>query len=125
MTATAKITINLDIDGLGINVPPIKDTYIDSATPETALFIPNQTQETADVAEALNVGAIDTLKGVWIRAVDGDILVDTSFVSTFSSELKIREGQSQYFEPTGTVYICNSTEGEQVIFDMAAWGEQD
>ena len=123
MAARAEVTIAVSIDGLG-NGAEVKDTSQDTTAPDTLIHIPEMTQETADTEEALNVGAVDTIRGIMIRAIDGDIAVDTSFVTTFSSELLIREGQSQFFVPTGTVYIKNNTALETVKFEYIVFGTQ-
>lgn len=124
MAAKSKLKICADISGLGNGIS-IKDIWDDSTAPEAAVHVPYQVQETADTEETLNVGGVDTVRGVFIRAIENDIAVDTSFVSTFSTELVVREGQSSFFVPSGTVYIKNDTAAEQVTFELLVWGSQD
>lgn len=122
--ATAKINLVIDIQGLG-NMTPIKDSFESSVIPEIAIHIPYQVQETADSEEALNVTGIDDVDGVWIRAIENDISVDTSFDTTFETELIIKEGTSQYFCPSGIVYIMNNTGTEKITFEALIHGRQD
>jgi hypothetical protein len=122
--AEARITVNIEIAGLGSGIQ-CKDTFTDSTTPEVAIHIDQQEQETADTAEALNGGAVDTVKGVWIRAIENDIAIDTSYSVTFSTELVVAEGTTAYFVPSGTVYIKNNTAAEQCKFEFTVWGTQD
>lgn len=123
MAAQAEVNVAVSIQGLGKGIE-VKDNYVDTTAPDTAIHIPEMTQTTADVAEALDVGSVSTIRGIIIRAIDGDIAVDTSFNSTFSSELLISEGQSQLFCPVGTVYIKNNTALETVKFEYVVFGEQ-
>lgn len=123
--AEAKVTINVDINGLGKGVQ-CKDTFINGTTPEAAIHIPQQQQETADLEEALKVGSVDTITGVWIKAIENDIAVDTSWVTpTFNTELVIAEGTSQFFVPSGVVHIKNNTEAEKITFESVIFGGQD
>jgi hypothetical protein len=124
MAAKAEVGITLSITGLGKG-SEVKDIFSDSASPEVSLHSEYQVQEAADVAQALVIGAVDTIRGVWIRAIDNDMAVDTSFVSTFNSELVIKEGTSQYFCPSGVVYIKNNTALEKVAFEYLVFGLQD
>ena len=124
MSSTAKIVINLSIDGLGKGTE-VKDAFTDETAPDVALHVEQQVQETADEEEVLNVGAVDTIRGIWIRSIDNDIAIDTSFDSSFNSELLVREGHCAFFVPCGTVYIMNNTELEQVTFEYAVFGVQD
>ncbi len=124
MAANAEVGITVSITGLGKG-SEVKDTFNDASAPEVSLHSEYQVQETADVAEALVVGAIDTIRGVWIRAIDNDLAVDTSYVSSFNTELVIKEGTSQYFCPGGTVYIKNNVAAEKVAFEYLVFGLQD
>jgi hypothetical protein len=123
--ATAKIGINIDLSDLGGGIQPRKHIWEDSTAPETAVHIPSMQQETADVAEVVPIGSIDDVDGIWIRAIENDVLVDTSFVSTFNSEIIIKEGTSQFFCPSGTVYFKNSVAAELVTIELICYGEQD
>ena len=123
MAAKAEVQIMVDVSGLGSGVN-LKDIFIDDTAPEVAIKSDYQVQETADVAEALNVGAVDTIHGVLLEAKTGDISVDTSYSVTFHEEILIREGTSQFFCPSGVVYIKNATALEQVAFSYIVYGVQ-
>lgn len=124
MATETKVSIYLDVNALGNGVN-VKDTFIDGTAPEIAIHIPQQVQETADTAEALTVTGVDTIRGIWIRSIDGDINIDTSYVAPdFSAEILVREGQSAFFVPTGTVYIENAIDLETVTFEFVCLGTQ-
>lgn len=126
MSAIAKIIVNFFIDGLGKGVEK-KEAVVLSVTPEITAGSLSQTQETADVAEALNIGGIDTVEGIWIVAKENDLAIDTSWVEAddFCAEIIVKEGEPIYFRPSGTVYIKNNVETEKVTFEYFAWGTQD
>jgi hypothetical protein len=124
MSATYNVTVNVSVDGLGRGTEK-KNTFAGDTAPEVTCGTEQQMQETADVAEALNVGAVDTIFGVWIRAIDNDLAVDTSYVTTFSTELIIPEGEAHYFKPSGTVYVKNNTALEKCTFEFLVIGVQD
>lgn len=123
MAATVEVAITVSVNGLGKG-SECKDIFTDTVAPEVSIHVEQQQQETADTAEVLNVGAIDTVRGVWIRAITGDIAVDTSYVSAFNSEQIIYAGTSRVFTPSGTVWIKNNTDLGQVTFEYLAWGTQ-
>ncbi len=125
MAATANISIKVCVDGVDSVPVEMKDTFTDSVAPEASPKIPQLEQETADVAQVLDIVGIDTIRGILVKAIDGDVLIDTSFSATFSGELLIREGTSQYFCPTGTVYFKNSTASEKVKVGYLVFGTQD
>ncbi len=119
-----QVAINISVSGLG-NGAEKKNTFVDSQTPECTCSSEYQVQETADTAEALNIGALDDVIGIWIRAIENDIAIDTSYDTSFHTELIVYEGQCQFFVPAGTVYIKNNTSAEKVIFEYLAVGLQD
>ncbi len=123
MAAAYNVTVNLSISGLGKGTEK-KNTFQGDTAPEVTCGTEQQMQETADVAEALNIGAVDTILGVWIYAIDNDIAVDTSYVSSFNTELVIPEGEAHYFKPGGTVYIKNNVALEKVTFEYLVLGTQ-
>jgi hypothetical protein len=123
MAASYNVTVNVSISGLGKGTEK-KNTFQGDTAPEVTCSTEQQMQETADVAEALNVGAVDTVLGVWIRAIDNDLAVDTSYAATFSAELIIPEGEAHYFKPSGTVYIKNNTALEKCTFEYLVIGVQ-
>jgi hypothetical protein len=124
MAAEIKVTINVSSQGLGRG-SECKDSFVDSTTPEVVVNVESMVQEVADTAQALDVGSIDTVKGLWITAIENDLLIDTSYSASFSAEVRVREGQSRYIEPYGTVYIKNETALEKCTFGYLVWGLQD
>jgi hypothetical protein len=123
MAAAVECAITVSVTGLGKGTE-CKDIFTDTTAPEVAIHVEQQQQETADVAEVLNVGAIDTVRGIWVRAITGDIAVDTSYVASFTSEQIVYAGTSRVFTPTGTTWIKNNTALGQVTFEYLAWGTQ-
>jgi hypothetical protein len=123
MAASYNVTVNISVGGLGKGTEK-KNTFQGDTAPTVTCGTEQQIQETADVAEALNVGAVDTTLGVWIRAIDNDIAVDTSYTASFNTELVIPEGEAHFFKPSGTVYIKNNTALEKVTFEYLVVGTQ-
>lgn len=124
MAAEYQVSVNAFVNGLGKGTEK-KNIFTGSVAPEVTCSTEQQMQETADVAEALNIGAVDTILGIWIRAIDNDLAVDTSYVTTFNAELVIPEGEAHYFKPSGTVYIKNNTALEKCTFEFLVIGVQD
>lgn len=66
---------------------------------------------TAGTEERLAFGGISGL--IYLKALDYDLDVDTSYSGTFNSELTIKAGESQIFRPTrGQVYVKNTNDDE-------------
>lgn len=123
MAGAASINIVVTISGLGkaTHTLPISftGTVPTVVTPQYRLLA-------AGAEEALPLGDISTVEGVLIIASvcnDGEIQVDTSFDTTFSPELKMAQGEAQYFKPAGTVYVKNTDDAagayEYLVFGTA------
>jgi hypothetical protein len=122
MSATATVSSRVDLAGLG------KDVYlphvaVDGTTPTEASY-QYRILATADTAEALGLGGVSTVQGVMIRAIDYDLDVDTSFVSTFSVEQTAKAGEPALIimNPSGTLYVKNNGASETPAFEYVVWG---
>jgi hypothetical protein len=123
MAAKVEVSISVSIDGLGKGTE-IKDCFIDAVAPEVAIHIESQTLEATNTPEALNVGAVDTIRGILIRAITEDLGVDTDYVSTYHERLLIRAGTSSYFCPSGVVYVRNATDDVLPTWETVVFGTQ-
>lgn len=128
MAATCDITTKLNLSGLGEEVT-ISDDY-DLASTDTAPTAFNKQYRTLAVGgteEALDMGDIDTteLYFVYIKAIDYDLDVDTSYAAaTFSSEITILTGESQVFRipADNAVYVKNTTGTETPAYEYCVVG---
>jgi hypothetical protein len=120
MAAVAQVRIDIDCTGLGQSYNA-KSVFNSSTTP-TAWTYNYRTLATADTAEALDLGDVTTVTGVWIKAVSSGLYVDTSFVSTFVNEIIIPTGEVAYFKPAGTVYIKNYTAAATPTYEFIIIG---
>jgi hypothetical protein len=83
------------------------DKFSVTTTP-TAVTYNYRTLATADTAEALDLGDVTTVEMIIIKAI-GAIDVDTTYVSSFASEIRLAAGEVAMFKPVGTVYVKNYT----------------
>jgi hypothetical protein len=110
MTASAKCNIVVELDGLNKNIQ-LPVSFATTTTPTTFAHL-RQTQSTTGVAEALDIGDVTTPLLIVMECITNDVNVDTSFNTSFNSELLIKEGEASVFVPTGTVYIKNNVTEE-------------
>lgn len=120
MAATGTINLIAELLGLGKDMDFI-DRFTLTETPAIATKMYRK-QATADLAEALDLGGITTVDLVIIKAVDNDMEIDTSWVSSENAELVVLEGEIAMFKPSGTVYIDNKTALEQVTYEYIVIG---
>ncbi len=124
MAATTTVNISVCIDGLDSLPTDMKGNFTDTVAPELAPKITKLEQETADVAQVLDIVGIDTLRGVLIKAVSGIVSIDTSYSASFNEEIRIEEGQFAFFKPSGTIYFKNYTSAEKVTIGYLPFGTQ-
>jgi hypothetical protein len=125
MAGQAEISSSISIDGLD-NPIEIKKTFVDTTAPGIAIQIPDLKQETADVAQVLNIAGIDNIRGIWIFANTGVVSIDTSFDTTFHEEVRVYAGQWTFIPtPSGIVYFKNYTAGSQVTISYCVFGTQN
>lgn len=127
MAGSCKIETKLNLTGLGEEIT-LEDDY-DVATTDAAPTAFNKQYRTLDAGdseEALDMGDVETdqLRLIYIKAIDYDLDVDTSYASTFSSELTILTGESQIFRvpADNSVYVKNTTGTETPAYEYAVVG---
>lgn len=123
MAGVASVNLSVSVSGLGkaTHTLPISFT---GAVP--TVVTPQYRLLAAETEEALPLGDVTTIEGILIIASvcnDGEIQVDTSYVDSFNAEIKMAEGEAQYFKPAGAVYIRNDDDAagayEYLIFGTA------
>lgn len=120
MAAECAVNILAEVTGLG-QIQKFAEKFTTTATP-TRCHYGYIVQDTADTAQALDVGDVGTIELIIMKCVSNDVDVDTSYVSAFSAEIEIQEGEIQIFKPTGTVYIKNDDAGEQSTIEYIVIG---
>jgi len=120
LAASGTINIIAELLGLGKDLDFV-DRFTLTNTPTKSHYAYRQ-QAVADTAEALDVGDISTIDLIIIKAVTNDMLVDTSWVSSFTSELIVLGGEIAVFKPSGTVYINNQDSAEQCTYEYIIIG---
>lgn len=120
MAAEAKVILAVSMTGLGKTIE-FPEAFVTTTAP-TAKSEIYQAQTTTNVAEALTLGGVITPHLIVIKAVDNRVSIDTSFVTTFSAELDVQEGEVAIFKPSGAVYIKNFTAGEKVVVEALIAG---
>ena len=119
MASSAKITLRALLADLGV---PVEMVNTFTADPLYAKYSYLQ-QTTADTAQILNMGGVTTADCIIIIARDNAMSIDTSYVSAFSAEILLTEGQFTVFKPSGIVYIKNTVGAEKCTFDYLVIGD--
>ena len=120
MAATASVKLVATLDGL--NKPVEFPIFWSTTTTPTKYVMGRQVQATADTEEALDVGDLTTVLLAVIECISNDVDIDTSFDTTFSSEITCNEGEAQVFTPTGTIYLKNDDAAESFTVDYLLLG---
>lgn len=122
MAAELNLEYMAELTGLGANDNVMSGRATLGQTP-TAVNHQYRTLAVADTAEALDLGDISTVDLIIIRAIDYDLDIDTSYVSSFVAEITALAGEApMIFKPTGTVYVKNSGAGETVQYEYLVVG---
>jgi len=128
MAASCKINGKLNLSGLGEEITLEDDFDVAStdAAP-TAFNKQYRTLAAGGTEEALDMGDVETdeLRLIYIKAIDYDLDVDTSYAAaTFSSELTILAGEFQIFRvpADNAVYVKNTTGTETPAYEYAVVG---
>ena len=122
MAAELSISVIAELTGLGM-----PQTFIDKATDGTTptAYTKNyRVLDTADTEEALDLGDVSTISCILIRAIDGDLLIDCDFDTTFNSDLTVKEGEIPALipYPAGDVYVKNGTALETPTYEFLVIG---
>ena len=124
MAAKATIQIALRVDDLG---EPLRDTHFGEpiSVPTGQISPTVATLGTTDVEEKVNLDVLDTVRGLMIKSLDDDLLVDLDYDgSTFHPCLELIGGEEATYipNPKGDVYVKNSTTAETPVYEYSAWG---
>jgi len=109
MAATFTTSVLAQLTGLGKEL-----TFAEKGTDETTPTAGTYNYRTiadADTAEALDLGDVTTVTAIVLYAIDYDVLIDTTYSASFSSELTAKAGGIPVVitYPTGTVYVQGET----------------
>ena len=111
MAAECNVSVLGELTGLG-QILNFTEKFATTATP-TRILHHYMVQATADADEAIAVGDVGTIELIIMKCISNDVDIDTSYVSSFSAEIELQEGEVTVFKPTGTVRIKNDDAGEQ------------
>ena len=122
MAASNTLEYLFKLSGLGDNDSVMSGLATNGQTP-TAVSHQYRVLAVADTAEVLDLGDVSTIDAVILRAIDYDLDVDTSYVSSFNAEITALAGEMPLiFKPTGTVYVKNSSAGETPKYEVIVVG---
>jgi hypothetical protein len=122
MAASFTLEYFAQLTGLGANDSSMSGF---STLGQTATAVTHQyrTIATTNVAEALDLGDVATVDMIILRAISGDIGIDTSYVSSYSAEIVAESGELPViFKPSGTVYVKNNTADETPTYEVLIIG---
>lgn len=127
MAGSCKIKTELNLTGLGEEIT-LKDDY-DVATTDAAPTAFNKQYRTlaaGGTGEVLDLGDVqqDQLRLIYIKAIDYDLDIDTSWATSFSSEITVLAGESQIFRvpADNVIQVKNTTGTETPAYEYAVVG---
>lgn len=120
MSAECNVNIIAKLTGLG-DIQEFVKRFSTTATPARVMYH-YAVQDTADTEQALEVGDVATVELIILKSIEHDVDIDTSFVSTFSAEIEVQEGELAVFKPTGTTYFKNDDSAEAVTIEYLVVG---
>lgn len=121
MAGAYDITIIAELTGLG-QLQEFSKKFSQISTPTRALYH-YAIQDSADTAQALELGDVATIDMLIIKCVANDVDLDLDFVSSFDADLTVQEGETAVIPtPSGTVYIKNNDAAEQATIEYLLIG---
>jgi len=120
MAAAGLIKIVAQLTGLG-EVQDFAQRFTLTNTPALATYNYRELA-VADTAEALDLGGVSTVDLIIFKAVDNDMLIDTSYVSSFVEEINVPAGEIAIFKPGATVYVKNEDAAETPAYEYLVIG---
>jgi predicted small secreted protein len=120
MAAESNVSIICEVTGLG-QLQVFAKKFGVTTTP-TRVHYQYMIQAVADTGEVLDVGDVGTVHLIVLKCIANDVDVDTSYVSSFSAEIEVQEGEVTVFKPTGTVWIKNNDSSEQSTIEYLVIG---
>lgn len=113
MAAELTLSYIFKLAGLRDQDDVVAGLKTESDTPTASSGVQYRVLAEADTAEVLDVGDVSTIDCIILLAIDYDVDIDTSYSSSFSTEITARAGGLPViFEPGGTVYVKNNGSGE-------------
>jgi len=111
VAAEARIKLIVELTGLG-QEESFSENFTTTTTPTRALYH-YAVQDSADTAQALELGDVGTIQLLVIKCVSNDVDIDLDYSSSFDADLTIQEGECAVIpKPAGTVYFKNSSAEE-------------
>lgn len=121
MAGAYTISVLVELTGLG-QLQEFTKKFSQISTPTRALYH-YAVQDSADTAQALELGDIATIDMLIIKCVANDVDIDLDFVSSFDADLTVQEGETAVLPtPAGTVYIKNNDSAEQSTIEYLLIG---
>ena len=122
MAANFSTKIISELTGLGETVNFIKQGD-DETTPTAGAYM-YRTITTADEAEALDLGDVDTVTAIVLYAVDYDVLIDLDFDTSFSVDMTAKTAgiPAVITYPAGDVYVQGES-GQTSKYEYLVIGE--
>ena len=110
MAASFECSVMAQLSGLGEQIDFTKKGT-DETTPTAGAYMYSRIV-TANTAEALDLGDVSTVTAIILYAIDYDVLIDTTYVSSFTSEQTAKAGGLPVVitYPSGTVYVQGETD---------------
>lgn len=123
MAATFTLEFLAKLSGLNSDDSIISGLATLGQTPTATSGVQFRTIATTNTEETLDVGDVATVDMIILKAVSGDIAVDTSFNATFSTEIIAEAGELPLiFKPNGTVKVKNNTADETPTYSYMVIG---
>ena len=121
MAAEARIKLIVELTGLG-QEESFSENFVTTTTPTRALYH-YAVQDSADTAQALELGDVGTIQLLAIKCVSNDVDIDLDYSSSFDADLTIQEGECAVIpKPAGTVYFKNNSAGETSTIEYLVVG---
>jgi len=112
MAAECRTKLVVKFTGLG-KEEEFSSNFVTTSTPTRAIYH-YAIQDTADTAQALELGDVSTVELLVIKCVSNDVDIDLDYVSSFDADLTIQEGECAVIpKPAGTIYFKNNDASEQ------------
>lgn len=122
MSAEALVTTKVTLTGIGDEIQ-VKTTVVDGTT-FTKLLKVYPVLAVADTPQALEIGDISTIAGVYIKALDYDAEIDLDFVSSFDADLTVKAGEPAAYipNPAGIIYFTGVEADETPKLEVVIFG---
>lgn len=123
MAASCTLEFYFKLSGLRDQDDVMAGLKTETSTPTASSGVQHRTLATANTEETLDLGDVATVDQIILYAVDYDVAIDTSFNTTFSTEIVARAGGLPViFEPGGTVKVKNDTADQTPQYEFLAIG---